>query len=235
MWHDNPVCLRATRSMPASPLGTMAMPSPIRPPCWSTSRIALLVLALEGLVGCQRTLFSGPPAATTRCDAALQGHWVSVDEQGEPDGEISASLGSDCRLGVVEQRPDGPRVWPPVSVASAHVAGRDLVWLDAGAVNAAFDIRPGPLDRDGAVYVFAYAIRGERLDLQPPDHRRLARRVVDDDIDGAALVDGRDITVRVDGDAPALARVIGDRRSFQRTEPLRFRRAEDGKAGAGSP
>jgi hypothetical protein len=198
--------------------------SPLR---WPALRLVVLVAMLV-LTGCQRTLFSQPPAAEARCEAALQGRWVSVTERGEPDGEIAATVDADCRLSVVESRPEGPRAWPPVTVASGRVAGRELVWLDAPAINRAFEISPGPLDRDGAVYVFAYTLKRDRLDLLPPAHRRLARRVVDGKLDGAVLVDGSDITVRVDGDADALASLWRDRRSFQRTEPLRFRRAQQG-------
>ena len=198
-------------------------------PTARTHRVALRwVIALLGILvlgGCQRSLFSSPPTASAGCAAALQGRWVSVDQRGEPDGEIAATVDADCRLSVVESRPEGPRTWPPVALASGRVAGRDLVWLDAAAINRAFEITPGPLDRDGAVYVFAYTIRRERLDLLPPDHRRLARRVLDGKLDGAVLVDGSDITVRMDGDADALASLWRERRSFQRTEPLRFRRA----------
>lgn len=187
-------------------------------------RWAIALLAMLALGGCQRSLFSQPPAATSGCAGALQGRWVSVDQRGKPDGEIAATVDADCRLSVVESRPEGPRTWPPVALASGRVAGRDLVWLDAAAINRAFEITAGPLDRDGTVYVFAYTLKRDRLDLLPLDHRRLARRVLDGKLDGAVLADGSDITVRVDADAEALASVWRERRSFRRTEPLRFRR-----------
>jgi hypothetical protein len=190
-------------------------------------RTGLLLGVMLAMTGCQRTLFSTAPTASTGCDAALQGRWVSVDNKGKPDGEIAATLGSDCQLSVIEHRPEGPRAWPAVAVASGRVGGRELVWLDAAGINRAFEINPGPLDREGTVYVFAYTLRRDRLDLLPPDHRRLARQVIDGKLDGAALVDGSDITVRVDGDLSEVANLIGARRSFQRDNALRFRRVAD--------
>lgn len=197
----------------------------------STPRAALrglmLLMVTLALGGCQRTLFSQAPAAGTACDVALQGRWVSVDKAGTPDGEIEAALGADCRVTITEHRPEGPRVWPPVAVASQRIGRRDLVWLDAAGINRAFEITSGPVDREGTVYVFAYTRTRDRLDLLPPDHRRLAHRVVDGDLAGAVLADGSDLTVRVDAEAAALAKLFGESRSFQRSEPLRFRRAAE--------
>jgi hypothetical protein len=194
------------------------------PPAGRALGVGLLLVVIVLAAGCQRTLFSQAPAAVDGCNVALQGHWVSVRKDGSADGEIEASLGPDCIATVVEHRPDGPRVWPPVALASGRVGRRDLLWLDAATVNAAFEIETGPLDREGAVYVFAYELDGERLNLLQPDHRRLARRVVDRSLDGAVLINGHDITVRLDGDAQALSTLVGQRRSFQRKDPLRFRR-----------
>ena len=192
-------------------------------------RAAILLFAAALMsTGCQRTLFSQPPAAERGCDSALHGHWVSVDRNGNADGELEATLGAECRLAVVEHRNDGPRAWPPVSVASTRIGRRDVLWLDAGSVNRAFDIDAGPVDREGAAYVFAYTLDGERLDLLQPDHRRLAHRVVDGSQDGAAFIDGRDIAVRVDGDEQALATLLRERRTFQRKDALRFRRVARG-------
>jgi len=196
------------------------------------ARLVVLVMLAAALLGtgCQRTLFSQPPATTRECDESLHGHWVSVGRDGAADGELEATLGADCRLAVVEHRNDGPRVWPAVAVASARIGRRDVLWLDAASVNRAYEIDTGPVDRDGAAYVFVYALDGERLELLQPDHRRLAHRVLDGSLDGAAFVDGRDIAVRVDADAQAVEKLLRERRTFQRKDPLRFRRLPPGVA-----
>ena len=200
-----------------------------RPSARGGPRFFMLLLAAALMsAGCQRTLFSQPPATARDCAASLHGHWISVGRDGTADGEIEATLGAECRLAVVEHRNDGPRTWPPVAVSSTRVGRRDLLWLDAGSVNRAFDIDAGPVDRAGAAYVFVYTLDGDRLELLQPDHQRLAQRVVDGSIDGAALIDGRDIAVRVDGDEQALTTLVRERRTFQRKDALRFRRVAPG-------
>lgn len=184
--------------------------------------LAILLLAS----GCQRTLLSHPPSSSTGCDADLLGDWVSLGEGDSMNGEIEATLSPDCIVSVTEHRKDGPRVWPPVKLASARVAGRDLLWLDATATNIAYEIQPETIDREASVYVFAYQIKGDRLTMLQPDHRRLARQVVDGELDGAVLAEGHNIVVRLDDEADELAKLLSKRASFQRKEALRFRRGE---------
>ncbi len=189
-------------------------------------RLVLLMAMLPTLAACQRTLLSQAPVEGAGCDAALVGHWLSDGEGSEADGEIEAWLGADCVLKAVEQRSEGPRTWPPIRVSTARFAGRDLLLLDAAAANVAFEVEPGPLDREGAVYVFAYRLRRDGLTLLPPDHRRLAQAVVAGTADGGALVEDSNITVRLDARGEALADLLGARRSFARDEAVVFRRAD---------
>ncbi len=184
--------------------------------------LAILLLAS----GCQRTLLSHPPADTQSCDSALLGYWISIGDDDSQDGEIEATLSPDCIVSVTEHRKDGPRVWPSVKLASARIAGRDLLWLDAAATNIAFQIEPEAIDRENSVYVFAYQIKGERLTMLQPNHRGLARQLVDGELDGAALVEGQNIVVRLDDEAEELAKLLAKRSSFQRNESLRFRRGD---------
>lgn len=196
------------------------LPSQVAAAARYAAVLAILLLAS----GCQRTLLSQAPASGTGCDSDLVGYWVSLGKDDDPDGEIEATLSSDCIVSVTEHRKDGPRVWPPVKLASARVAGRDLLWLDATATNAAYQIEPEAIDREASVYVFAYQVRRDRLTMLQPDHRRLARQVVDGELDGAVLMEGQNIVVRLDGDTDELAGALGKRASFQRDEALRFRR-----------
>lgn len=195
------------------------------------ARLCVLLTVLLLASGCQRTLLSHSPADSDGCDTALQGYWVSVGDDSGQDGEVEATLSADCIVSVIEHRKDGPRVWPPVQLASARVAGRDLLWLDAAATNIAFEIEPEAIDRDATFYVFAYQIKGERLTMLPPNHRGLARQVVEGKLDGAVMAEGQNIVVRLDGKAEELAKLLGKRTSFQRKESLRFRRGD----AAGKP
>jgi len=188
---------------------------------------AMLVLLLP-LAACQRTLLSQSPVENAGCDAALVGHWVSVGDTRADDGELEAWLAADCVLKAVERRSEGPRQWPPIRLSTARFAGRDLLLLDAAATNLAFEVEPGPLDREGAVYVFAYRLRGDGLTLLPPNHRGLAGAVVSGKVDGAAHAEDVNITVRLDARGEALESLLRKRRSFSRGEALRFRRMQAG-------
>lgn len=182
--------------------------------------IAVLLLA-----GCQRTVLSQPPGESGGCDPALRGHWLSLANGSSGAGELEATLGDDCQLQVVEHGREAPRHWPMIRVASARIGRRDLLWLDATTANRGFEVATGPVDREGSVYVFAYRVDDDTVTLLRPDHRRLARRVVDGEIEGAAFADGSDLVVRLDGEPAVLAALLGERRSFTRDDSLRFRRA----------
>jgi hypothetical protein len=185
--------------------------------------LANLVLLLP-LAACQRTLLSQSPVENAGCDAALVGHWVSLGNTREDDGELEAWLDGDCVLKAVERRNEGPREWPPIEVSTARVGSRDLLLLDAAATNQAFEVEIGPLDREGSLYAFAYRARGDELTLLPPDHRRLAMQVAAGKRKGATLVDDVNITVRLDGSRAELSKALAERSSFARREAMRFRR-----------
>jgi hypothetical protein len=197
----------------------------------ASARLCAGLCLLLLLAGCQRTLLSQAPVADAGCDQALQGQWTSLGGDGSQPGEVEATLGADCRLSVIERRPEGPRAWPPITLASLGGSGDavvpdGLLWLDATATNAAFEIASGPVDRAGAVYAFAYRLEGDLLTLRRPDHRGLAHRLVDGGLDGAVLVDGSDLVVRLDGEPDALAALMREPASFTDQDTLRFRRVD---------
>jgi hypothetical protein len=183
---------------------------------------ALLALLVLG-AGCQRTLLSQAPAEGG-CDPALQGHWASAGTRSTAAGEVEATIGADCTLLLVEHGAEGARHWPSIVLSSARVGRRDLLWLDATAANRAFDIAPTALDREGSVYLFAYSASARRLTVVPLDHRRLAHRVIDSALAGAALADGHDLVLRLDGGRDELTALLGARNSFARKEAMRFDR-----------
>ena len=43
---------------------------------------------LAVLCACQGTTFQTPPLAAAVCDSALPGRWISINENGRPDGEM---------------------------------------------------------------------------------------------------------------------------------------------------
>ena len=191
-----------------------------------TRRLALLGLA--GLLavasaGCQRTIFATPPVGPEGCDARLVGHWQSLGDDNGQDGELEAWLSPDCSLRLVEHGAERTRTYPTLRLAT----GGGWAWVDAAVIGTGFDVQRGPLDQPGAVYVFAWSVDGDIATLTPPAHRHLARQVLDREIEGAVLAEGHELTVRVDGDAAAIAAVLAQPASLDPDHRLRFRRGPE--------
>ena len=186
-------------------------------------RPALWVLLLL-LTACQRTVFEHPPAAAD-CDPALTGLWLSHGEPPEADGELELRIGADCRLETLSHERNGERRSEPTHLSTAQIGKRRLLWVDAGWANRSFDIEPGPLDRPGDVYVFAYRLRDGELRLFAADDRALAHAIIDDRVDGDLLQRGDDLVVRVRGKSEDIAKLVGKQRLWQRDTQLNFVRS----------
>lgn len=185
----------------------------------------LLVLALAA---CQRTVFEHPPALAAECDPALVGRWLSQGEGDEPDGEVQATIDAACDLQIIEQRPEGERRSEPTRLGTAKVERSHFLWVPADWAHRSFDIAPGPLDRVGDVYVYAYRFqRGGRLQLLPLRHRELAQRALSGKLKADVHFEGGSLTVRVPGDAELQRGTLRQKRLLDRSQPLRFRRARE--------
>lgn len=184
--------------------------------------LPLLVLALAG---CERTLFQHSPAAAG-CDPALTGRWLSQDKDAKEEGELVATVDAQCRLTTVEHKSDGPRRSAPTTLRTGQADGVRYLWLDAAWANASFDVDDTSLDEPGDVYLFAYRLRGDRLDLAAPPHRSVAHRVLDKDIPGEVLMQDDSLTVRITGERDALRKTLRQYRIFRFDDALRFRRAQ---------
>lgn len=180
------------------------------------------LLLLVCLAGCQRTVFDTAPATATGCEA-LVGQWASLGDDGDQEGEVDATVSAECMLRLVEHGAEGPRDYLPLALRVSTQPARWL-WVDAAEANAALAVQPGPLDGNGGVYAFAWSLDGDVLTLTPPAHRRLAHRILDGDLDGAVHAENRAITVRVDGDADAMAALLAEDGSLDSAEAARFRR-----------
>lgn len=188
-------------------------------------RLLPLLTALL-LAACQRTVFEHPPAAAAACDPALVGRWLSQGERKEPDGEVEAHISANCHLQIIEQRREGERRSDPTRLGVSASQRPNLLWVDAGWAHRSFDVEPGPLDREGDVYVYAYRIqRGGRLQLLPVRHRELAQSALAGKLKADVLYEGGSLTVRVPGDGDARDTLLRQQRLFDRSQVLRFRRA----------
>lgn len=187
--------------------------------------LSVLLLGLA-LAGCERTAFESPPSDSSRCDKALVGQWLSQPGQGGQDGELVAIVADDCSLRVERPRADGTRRSSPTPLRSDRVAGERYLWLDARWAHDSFDVATNTLDRDGDVYLFAYAFVGrDGLRLHPIRHRALAHRVLDKDVPGELLVRDDSLTVRIPGDSDTVAALLRKYRLFDTGSSVDFRRA----------
>ena len=191
----------------------------------STALRALPVLAIAlMLAGCQRTVFEHAPGPAQACDPSLAGNWLSRGDSSSDDGELEAQIGVDCSLVVIEHKQAGPRQSEPTRLHTARIDGVRYLWIDAAWANRSFEVVANALDHEHDVYLFAYRNSRSELRLAAPPHRALAHRVLDKDIPGGVLMQGDDLTVRVDGDSDAIRKLLRKQRLFPFDGALRFRR-----------
>ena len=201
-------------------------------PRTSTTLMRMLLGAalIASLGACERTAFQSPPSASTRCDKALIGHWLSEGGEGSQDGELEAFVDADCNLRVDERKAEGIRHSTATPLRSDRVGSERYLWLDAGWAHRSFEIETNALDVPGDVYIFSYATSGrDRLTLHSPRHRAIAHRVLDKDISGEVIALEDSLSVRIPGDSGDTATLLRKYRLFDLRNGLGFRRAsEDG-------
>ncbi len=197
-------------------------------PRWWLLKLAVLMAALLAS-GCQRTLFENiPTSSVAACDAALVGHWLSVDDDAAASqGELQAFVSSTCELRIVERRNEGPRESGTTAMRTSALGKTKVLLVNAQWANASFDVDPGPLDQAGDFYMYAYDLRGgNRLRLLPVDHRALAERAVANRLKADVLLLDGSLTVRVRGNGKAQSEQLRRVSLFDRSEPLTFVRAD---------
>lgn len=190
-------------------------------------RLALLGCAVIALGACERSVFQNPPSVDAGCDPSLVGRWLSEGDKPEDRGELEATLDADCNLRTIEHKQDGPRRSEPTRLHLATVDGQRYAWFDAAWANAQFEVDPNLLDQSGDVYLYAYRLKGSRLTLAAPSHRKLAAQILERDVSGDVLAHDDTLTVRIEGDADAIRAMLRKRKPFRfDDESLRFVRAE---------
>jgi hypothetical protein len=187
-------------------------------------RLVAACLLLPALAGCERTLFETPPAEAAACDPALVGRWASVGDSDDDAGELVATVDAGCSLVTEERRSDGPRRSPPTVLHTGRADGVRYLWLDAAWANPAFEVKPTALDEATDVYVFAYRVRGDRLELSAPPHRALAHLALDKKVPGEVLMHEDSLTVRITADRAALRKLLRTYRVYRFDPALRFTR-----------
>lgn len=193
----------------------------------------LLCLALLPwlLAGCERAVFESAPAASGGCDATLVGHWLSVGDGSERDGEFEAIVAPGCQLTTIEHKAEHEVRSEPTQFSTARVDRINYLWLDAGWSHRSFEVESTLLDEPGDIYLLAYRQRRDTLELSRPALRSLAHKVLDKDVRGEVLLHDDNFVVRVSGDTDVMRAQLRRHRIFRFDDTLRFRRAPQPDTG----
>jgi hypothetical protein len=193
-----------------------------------------MVLAAVLCTGCETVVFEASPVAAQECDPALVGNWLSIGDKPQDKGEVEIRITSDCKLLFVEHEKEVTREgdWTQLYV------GRDgrirYLWIDARWTEqrmALTDERAKANAEEakasefaaGDFVVFQYRVDAHRLEVNKPNPKAFAHRIIDEQIKGEVKHDADgDLAVRVT--APVDPRQLRDAKLFPRGD-MRFERA----------
>lgn len=188
-------------------------------------RVLIAVICTAGLAACQGTVVETlPEGATGGCPAALRGAWIAIDDDARAHADSGMFVSDDCATTVVESHRDGPR--------TTTLSPRFLPAGDAGVVlyPHAEVARVLGWDADtaqpaGGWWPLEWRVRGRRLVLHLPDHRRIATLIVNGALDGEAHWTSGDSGYNVlRGDAQAIRARLLDEGLFDRGHDVELER-----------
>jgi len=189
-------------------------------------RILGLMAVVLLLTACQGTAFEKPPIADSPCDARLAGHWDSIGDKADEDGEVQLDVSDACDLAVFERKQGKILAGSPTRLHVGQLGDWRYLWVDAQWSKQRFDT--GLPVRPGDIYLMRYQLRKGELVLNVPDDKLIAHRIIDGDIPGQVSKDDQNLQNRITGGPhPQLL----DSPGFFRRDEMRFRRGE----GSGKP
>ena len=160
--------------------------------------------------------------AESACDAALVGAWSSMGDSGQADGDVALRIDSRCQLQLSDRDGDHVNQGTATALHVGHDGEHGYLWVDAAWARLRLDVHQ-PLPK-GDIMLVAYQIDHDVLTIRMPDHRAIAHRIIDGQINGEIRrVDGvlaNRLLAPVD---PAALRETG----FFSDDAARFRRARE--------
>lgn len=171
--------------------------------------VAWLAAALLG--GCIETRFESPLGdGPGECDARLVGLWADPDAPVR--GTSAVHVDEACHVLVLSQaEPGTPLRRIPVPVHFAQV-GRQAFAVIADAdlgdltdVPPVFGIEPVP---QRSYYFVRYRVRGDRLVLARADSEKIAKLVIDGELDGTVARTRHELHVFVQGDRAKMRDIV---------------------------
>lgn len=184
-------------------------------------RFLLLMAASLLLSACQGTAFELPPIADAPCDARLAGHWDSIGDRADEDGEVQLDVSDSCSLSVYERKQGKIVSGDPTQLHVGQLGEWWYLWVDAEWSRKRFDT--GLPVRPGDIYLMRYELRKGELVLNMPDDKAIAHRIIDGQIPGQVSKDDQNLQNRITGGPHP--RLLDSPGFFSRDE-MRFRRGQ---------
>jgi hypothetical protein len=194
-------------------------------------RLLLLACALLALGACSETRFESPPGDTIEsCDAGWKGLWIdaSGDAGSGEDDELAFQVDEECRFQMIERpEPDGPPKLIHIPLNFVHDRGKDYIVVAddqlAGVVeiDPVYGIDPAP---EKSYYLGRYHLDGDRLTIAGIDSRKVAHRVVDNDLDGTVDRRKNELHVYVRGNSAAILEILRKHDLFESKPGVEVRR-----------
>jgi hypothetical protein len=182
-------------------------------------KIYLFAPLLLLLAGCELTTFEKAPLTGAACDARLVGHWNSVADDNDKDGEVQLDISKACKLEVSDLQKGVMRHGEPTELHVGQHNRVDYLWVDAAWAQTRFE-SDLPINA-GDVTVVRYTLTKDELVLNAPDHKAIAHRILDDKIPGDTSKTEKGLQNRITGLAhPEVLEAEG----FFSAEAIRFHR-----------
>jgi hypothetical protein len=219
---------------------------------WRVSLRLLAMVTAAALCGCQVTVVENlPEGAGTDCPAGWRGAWIGLDELGRDDPDFGVHVAADCTLVVAAADPNDPPPDAPLHPRFVGSGDGGMLLIGRDEVARLLEWKPDDPDAPPSGWVpLRWRRDGDSLEIESPDHRRIATLIVNGGLDGAVhwsspdsgynLVKGDAVSARqqlhdndfFDGDDPTFLRRVGDDRRALDRALQRAKREEDRRAKA---
>ena len=184
-------------------------------------RILFALLFVAALTGCQVTVLENLPAgATADCPAEWRGGFVGVDRDTNENAAFGVFVDEQCAFSIYDREKD--RKAALVSVSPRYLRNVLLVSSeDVAKVAAAKSDSSDPAPTGWQP--FRWNRSGELLQIDPPDHRRIATLIVNGAIDGETRWSNESGSNLIRGDAQAQLEFLTKHRLFGDAPPITLR------------
>jgi hypothetical protein len=191
---------------------------------WKRALPIAAVLGTAVLGGCTETRFASPLQPATTCDARLKGLWAPAAVA--DDDVFALYVDPACVAYVIAQEKPSRRIERRrLPLTFAHIGAHDYAVASAADVMRAGSFRLPAVhgvDPAPAAWFYArYAVVGDRLDIAMIDSHLLAKRILENTLDGTIDKTAAELHVFVSADAQQTIDFIRDNDVFESPrEPL---------------